>query len=193
MLPCLVVCHRRTILLLSIAAHWKGQQINLQKQCLTYLKGKGFLSFHGSWTNRHTKNYCSLGKENQHHFFFFFLVMKFLILLQKTCVTTEKLLKVCFHKKGFNMQKLCVSMTNTAILGFQRVEFQAEMRCGIPHHMLSLRGTQLNKTNHSLGTQIRNHNPENVLITCNLSREAHIPPRYFSFWWQHSLGDALLN
>lgn len=33
--------------------------------------------------------------------FFFFLVMKFLILLQKTCVTTEKLLKVCFNEKGF--------------------------------------------------------------------------------------------
>ncbi|KAI1241935.1 ZAR1-like protein, partial [Lamprotornis superbus] len=45
----------------------------------------------------------------------------------KTCVTTEKLLKVCFNKKGFSMQKLCVSMANTAVLGFQKVELQAEM------------------------------------------------------------------
>lgn len=107
--------------------------------------------------------------------------MKFLILLQKTCVTTEKLLKVCFNKKSFSKQKLCVSMTNTAILGFQRVEFQAEIRCGIPHHMLSLRGTQLNNTNHALGTQARNCNPENVFITCNLSVEAHTPPQILQF------------
>lgn len=33
---------------------------------------------------------------------------------------TEELLKVCFNKKGFSMQKLCVSMANTVVLGFQR-------------------------------------------------------------------------
>lgn len=107
--------------------------------------------------------------------------MKFLIPLQKTCVTTEKLLKVCFNQKGFSMQKLCVFMTNTAVLGLQRVKFQAEMRYGIPHHILSLRGPQLNKKNYALGTRARNCNPENVLITCNLSGEAHTPPRYVSF------------
>lgn len=185
----------RTILLLSIAAHWKGQQINFQKQCSTSLKRRGFLRFHGSWKNQHIKNYCSIGgKKNQHPPLFFFKLWNFgKFLLQKTCVATEKLLKVCSNKKGFSMQKLCVSMTSTAILGFQRVQFQAEMRCGIPHDMLSLGGTQLNKAKHALGTWVRNCNPENVLVTCNPSGEAHTPPRYFSCWWWHSPGDTLLS
>lgn len=58
---------------------------------------------------------------SKHNLFlvFFFFSIKLLILSQKTCVTTEKFLKVCFNKKGFGMEQLCVPVPDTAMLNFQ--------------------------------------------------------------------------